>query len=429
MSVRTRLSADRGRLPAGSAVLALLLALPLALAAACGDGDTGGERAAAESAAPAPATSQDPGDRASPSAGPHGDEGVITLTPEAFAAAGVRTEVVATGRADAVAGTLDVPGTVEIDPRREVVVSSRVAGRLERLRAIEGERVRSGQTVAWVFSPAFLTAQQDLAQAVARARALAGTEDASGAEALAAAARRRLLLLGAGAALVERVADGGAPEDLLALAAPIGGTVMEARVVPGQALDVGAPVVRLADLSELDVVAQVPERALPKVRIGQRASVGIAAFPGLTFAGRVERLRGGLDPETRTVQAVLHVPNVGGRLRPGMYAAVRLEAPPGEAAGTAGGEAGPEAGGALTIPEAAVVTEGSGRIVFVERAPRTYERRVVEVASLTPIGSRVPTSGRVLVRSGLQAGERVVVAGAFTLKSELAKSELGEHGH
>jgi multidrug efflux pump subunit AcrA (membrane-fusion protein) len=131
-----------------------------------------------------------------------------------------------------------------------------------------------------------------------------------------------------------------------------------------------------------------------------------------------------LNPETRTVEAVIHAANPGGRLRPGMFATVRLQTSTREVVGTRG-----VSDSMITLPSSAVVTDGDARIVFVEVGPRTYQRREVEVASLTPQGSSVSSSGRVVVRQGLRAGDRVVIHGAFTLKSELAKADLGEHGH
>jgi multidrug efflux pump subunit AcrA (membrane-fusion protein) len=127
-------------------------------------------------------------------------------------------------------------------------------------------------------------------------------------------------------------------------------------------------------------------------------------------------MRDVLNAETRTLQAVIHVPNSGTRLRPGMFATVRISVP---VSGTAGSGAGSTPG--VTLPESAVVTDAEGRIVFVQVAPRTYVRRQVEIAGRS--------GGRVFVRSGVLAGEQVVVQGAFTLKSELQKAGLEGHGH
>lgn len=401
-------------------VILLSVALPL-LTAACG-----GESERTPEAQPDAASRETAGTPDEPGHAETEEARRVTLTEAAYRTAEIRTtQVRAETSPEPVA--LEVPGRVEFDPRRVAVVSSRIPGRIERLEVVEGDRVRAGRAAAWLYSPAYLTAQQDYVQARRRAVRLAGTIDQEGATALAAAARQRLALMGVAAAELDRLDAGDEPRTLLAVPAPFGGSIMESHALPGSAVEPGAPIFTLADLSVIDVVASVPERSLPLVRVGQPASVTIPAYPDMRFTGRVERLRDQLDPETRTVEAVIHVPNATRHLRPGMYATVRLAAPPGASIAARTGE---RAGDTLlTIPESAVVTDGDERLAFVAVGPRTFERRTIEVTSLTPPGSVQPTARYVVVGSGVSAGEQVVVNGAFTLKSELAKAGLGEHGH
>jgi RND family efflux transporter MFP subunit len=361
---------------------------------------------------------------------PHeeGETNRVTLTDAAYQTAGIRVEAVGSAAGTGGAEDLEVPGTVEFDPRRVALISPRTPGRIERLLVVEGDRVDAGQTVALIYSPSHVTAQTDFLQAVRRARVLAGTADEQGANSLAEAARRRLRTLGVSNAEIARLEAGEEPEQFLALTAPFAGSIMEAHALQGAAVESGQEIFKIADLSAVDVVAEVPERSLPLVRIGQGASIGIAAYPNMRFAGQVERLRDELNPETRTVRAIIHVSNSSTRLRPGMFATVRLLVPSTAVARATAGTGGTEAE-LLTIPESAVVTDGEHRYVFVEVGERTFERREVEIASLAPPGSATPGSDRVAVRSGLAAGDRVVVNGAFILKSELAKAGLGEHGH
>lgn len=352
----------------------------------------------------------------------------VTLSEAAYQTARIAMDVATRHGSTGGAEPLVVPGQVEFDPRRVALISPRVAGRIERLMVVEGDRVGAGQTVALLYSPLYVTAQSDLGQAAKRASVLAGTADAQGATALVDAARRRLRALGASQPEIARLETGGEPSDYAPIAAPFAGRIMEAHTLTGAAVDAGQEIFKLADLSVVDVVAEVPERSLPLVVVGQRATIGIAAYPSLRFEGRVERLRGELNPETRTVRAVIHVPNPSGRLRPGMFATVELQVAA-SAVARETGEAAPSIAGLISIPENAVVSEGERRFVFVEVGQRTFERREVEIASLAPPGSATPVGNRVVVRRGLNAGDRVVVEGAFILKSELAKAGLGEHGH
>jgi RND family efflux transporter MFP subunit len=417
--VSARLAAAARR--AGYASMLMLLAFT----AACGNDDEKPE--ATDASHPGAVAGRDSAATVKVGAGAeeeHGDEhgenesGRVELTPAAYTTAQIAVQAVTSSPASATGEGLDVPGQVELDPRRVSLVSPRIAGRIERLSAVEGDRVGAGEVVAQLYSPEYLVAQADLTQAERRAGLLAGTPDESGARALADAARRRLRLMGVTDAEIQRVAGGGEPLATLALRAPIAGSIIEAHLLPGAAVEAGAPVFTVADLAVVDVVAEVPEAALPSVRVGQQATIGIAAYPNMRFAGDVERLRDALNPETRTVRAVIHVPNPARTLRPGMFANVRLQVSAREALGATGT--------VLTIPEAAIVTDGERRFVFVEVGPRAFERREVRVAPLAPIGSAGAASASVAVLDGLRIGERVVVRGAFTLKSELVKASLSD---
>jgi len=406
-------------------VLTRVLMMTLAFTAACGD-EPATPTVRAEAQAPSDTAAREAvaAEGGAEHADEHAETDKVALSEAAFRTAQIEVQAVAMAAALGGAEGLEVPGQVEIDPRRVALVSSRIAGRVERLSVVEGDAVVAGQSVGSLFSPEYLTAQVDLAQATRRVATLTGTTDETGARALADAARRRLRLLGASDAEISRAVAGSDPASTLSLRSPIGGSVMESHILPGAAVEAGAPIFTVADLSVIDVIAEVPERNLPQVRTGQRATVSIAAFPDMRFEGRVERLRDALNPETRTLRAVIHVPNGSRRLRPGMFATVRLDVPatrPVNGAVNSG-----VTGSTLTIPESAIVTDGERRFVFVETGPRTYVRREVRTTPLSPPGSATQRTAMVVVQDGLRAGERVVVRGAFTLKSELAKASLSD---
>jgi multidrug efflux pump subunit AcrA (membrane-fusion protein) len=314
---------------------------------------------------------------------------------------------------------VEAPGQVEADPSRTAFVSARAAGRLERLTAVVGDRVVANQAVAWVMSPAFVTAQDDYRQAVRRALVLAGTADSAGARAIEAAARNRLRLFGLAEQELERLAQGGEPSALLPVTTPFEGSLVEGMTLAGASVESGTPIFRLIDLRELDVAADVPERFLPDLHVGQRAVVLLAAYPDLRLAGRVERIRDELDPTTRTIEALVHVANPDRALRPGMFAKVQLQVEEGRGSSATVAEA------PLVIPAAAIVSDVDQRYVFVETAPYTYERRIVELAANDARFGGVGASA-VVVHAGIRPGERIVVEGAFTLKSELAKAGFVE---
>lgn len=347
----------------------------------------------------------------------------VTLSQAAFAGAGIAVEPARGESAATMNAGLDVPGQIALDPSRVAIISSRAAGRIERLTAVEGDHVGMGQTVALLSSPVFLVAQSDLLQAHRRAEVLAGTADAPGAVALVGAARRRLALLGASPEVIRRLEAGAEPSLYLSVGAPFDGTILEAKALAGTAVEPGGPLFRIGDLSAVDIVADVPERALGAVHPGLGASASVTAFPTTPFAGRVLRVRDEVDSTTRTVKALIRVANTERKLRPGMFVTVRITVP---VQSTLPGLT--SASSLVSILETAVITDGDQQYVFVEVGVRTYERRQVDAQPVTTPGTPLPGPQRVLVRRGLTTGERVVVRGAFSLKSELGKAGRTDDG-
>ena len=347
----------------------------------------------------------------------------VTLSEVAFATARIVVEPARGESASDVQGGLEVPGRVEFDPARVALVSPRTSGRIERLLVVPLDRVGAGQPVALLYSPAYVTAQTDLQQAKRRADALAGTADEEGARALLTAARRRLELLGATPATIEQLEAGGEPERFLTIRAPFAGSIVEANVLTGAAVEAGAPLFKIADVSAVNVAADVPERALRALRTGQGASIRVPAFPDAGFAGRVTRISDQLDPATRTAEALIQVANTNRSLRPGMYATVTLR--------VTGAGARSEGSTVITMPASAIIVDGDARYVFVQVGPYSFERRSVRLASgVAPgAGPGGGFGGRAVVLEGLAPGERVVIQGAFTLNSELAKASFAEDEH
>ena len=341
----------------------------------------------------------------------------VTLSEAAHRMARITIEVVTASREAARSVRLEVPGQVALDSTRVAVVSARVEGLIERFAVATGERVPAGAPVAWLFSREFLVAERDFLRAAERVRAVAGTEEEAGARALAEAAHQRLRLLGMIEDDIARLEARGVPEGLVTIRAPFAGSILDLYAVQGAAVQPGQALARVADLSTVQVVAAVSEEHIASVRVGTAARMRLAAYGDRPFHGRVTRLHDELDPATRRLRAFITVPNPERLLKPGMFTTVTLDAVGSGAARLAG----------LVIPASAVVTDGGDRYVFVEVAPRTYERRRVELqeAPISELGIAAP--GRVVVRRGIAPGDRLVVLGAFTLKSELGKAAFGEN--
>jgi cobalt-zinc-cadmium efflux system membrane fusion protein len=203
---------------------------------------------------------------------------------------------------------------------------------------------------------------------------------------------------------------GGAGETHLAIKAPLAGTVIERTVVMGQLADPSKTLFRIGDLSTLWLHAHVFERDAVRVQADRTATVSFAALPGKSTDAVIKWIGREVDSASRTIDIRLDVPNPDGILRPGMSATVQIPL----------GDVGPSA--VVTIPAAAVQRMGSSWAVFIPHGPGEFAVR--------PVGRGRDLSGDVEILSGLQAGDEVVVDGAFLLKAEADKASGGAgHDH
>ena len=306
------------------------------------------------------------------------DEGhsAVWIDPRMVQNLGMRTALVEMGSN---ASALEAPGSVAVDERRLVIVEARTAGWIERLGVhAVGDAVRAGQTLATVYSPELLAGQQELALA-----------QKSGDAQMIEAARTRLQLLGAGAS--DRPSRRSTR-----ISAPLSGVVTELMLRQGAQVGPGMPLMKIADLSSVWVIAELPEAQGLALHQGDPAE---ARFPGTgarVFQGAVDYLYPTVDIQTRTVRARLVFANLDGALKPGMYGRVQLGSR--------------DAGSALSVPSDAVIRTGRRNVVIVAEEGGHF--RPVEVA----LG--VERNERIEIASGLSAGQRVVTSGQFLIDSE-----------
>lgn len=387
---------------------AVLWAALLGGITACGGGDAGAE-GEAEGA-----------EHAEEAGSEHKDEGVdaVVLDSAAMSAAEIKV-----GAAETVATSgLAVTGAITYDANRVSHIGPRTAGRIVALRADVGQRVGGGQTLAELESPEVGQLRADEREAAAllriadenfarerrleqqgissRKEVLEFEAELRRAQAAVQSARERLRALGAG--------NGGGSR--FTLGAPFPGVVVAREASLGEMASPEDQLYTIANLSNVWIELDIFERDLARVAIGQRVDVSTAAWPGRTFPGRIVYVGAVLDSSKRTVKARVEIPNGDGALKPGMFANARIQV---------GGEGPPM----VVVPQDAVQEVEGRRVVFVPGdRPGEFRAQPVELGETLD-------EGRVAIRSGLAAGDRLVVGGAFALRSELAKGEFGEHGH
>lgn len=180
---------------------------------------------------------------------------------------------------------------------------------------------------------------------------------------------------------------------------PFAGVVLERLVTPGTAVSQGTPMFVVSDLATLWVLAELDEAHLAGAHVGFPVQVRVPAYPGVSFAGTVTHVGEMVNPKTRRVTVRCEVPNPDGRLKPEMYATVEI------------GQGEPKS--VLVVPSAAVQAVNGHPSVFIAQTDTQFRAQPVNLG-----GER---DDLLEVRDGLRAGDKVVVSGAFVLKSELLK--------
>ncbi len=189
-------------------------------------------------------------------------------------------------------------------------------------------------------------------------------------------------------------------DDIL-IKAPAAGILTQRNFTAGTVVDAAQEGFQIADLSSVWMMASVHEADIARVRVGESAKVKVQSYPGEVFPGRVTRIDAALDPETRTIQARVLVPNPEGKLRSEMYATVDIQS---------GGT-----NESILLPETAIQSVNGVAGVFVRVAPDRFEPR--------PVTTGATANGQVEVSAGVQPGDEVVIRGAFLLKSSLMRTE------
>lgn len=335
--------------------------------------------------------------------------------------------------ATSVVSRVELPGQLVPNEDRTARLGAPAQGRVITLHVRPGDRVSQGQTLVTLQSEAGSSAAADHAKASAE---LAARRAAAAYARTARERADRLLAIKAGS---RQEAERAAVDDQAAQAAvvqaetevaraasrmtqlgatsvsgnilvrsPLGGVVLSRDVSPGAVVDAGAPLVTVSDPASLWLEVSAGAGVAAAVRTGTRVQFVVPAFPADTFNATVQSIGGALDSDTRMIPLRARVLNNDGRLRAAMFATTWV--------------ASGERRDAVVVPDSAVQLLDNRTVVFIAQPDGSggarLERRDVE------IGETV--SGQTQIVSGMRAGDVVVIAGAFAVKSEFARSKMAE---
>jgi cobalt-zinc-cadmium efflux system membrane fusion protein len=357
------------------------------------------------------------------------ETGVVKVGGDLLSAGLVQAEPLRPRR---VVAPLELMGEIAFDERQVAHVSPVVTGLIRKVAVDVGQTVKAGQPLFEVESGELASAQGEWLQAQALRRLaekgyerqqtlwanhvtsereyLEAQQAAATAAVVAETARQLLLRLGSSEAELQALeAQGpGSRAGHYTARAPVAGTVVAVGASYGERVEPGTDVVRLCNPARLWVWADLQERQLAEVSAAWHAgplgaTVTVEAFPDEVFSGTVDFVGAVMETASRTVRVRVSLDNPDGHLRPGMFARVHL---------LLQGER-----SSLTVPVPALLSDEGRAFVFVHYDGEYYIRRPVKPGRT--VGDLVE------IESGLAAGQQVVTAGAFLLKSDVLRSKMG----
>ncbi len=294
-------------------------------------------------------------------------------------------------------------GQITFDETRVRTIAPKIDGWVDQLFVnATGQPVSVGQPLLTIYSPMLVSAQEELLLAKRLEGEVAGASDAArqNASDLLESARRRLSYWDIPAGEIAEIERTGQVRKTLTLRASASGYVVEKNVLAGQKIMAGDALYKVADLSTVWADGEVFEQDIANVRVGQAVHADFDALPGESRLGRISYVYPTLDPQSRTMRVRIVLPNGDLRLKPGMYATIRI-------AGTARANV-------LTVPRSAVLVTGERSIIFVRDASGKLTSREVTLGATN--------DDRVEIVRGLSAGEKVVSSATFLVDAE---SNLG----
>lgn len=299
---------------------------------------------------------------------------------------GIRTVEVKLGKLDSV---LEAPGNVAINERGIEVIQARTTGFVEHAYAKTTlDPVKRGQPLVTIYAPEWVAAQEEYLAVAKAGSELHGN--------LRDAALARMRQVGMTEGQIRLAETSGKLQPRLSIASSVDGVITEVGVRDGMTVTPGMTLFRVADLSTVWVVAEVPESQASVAKPGQQISATASAFPGQTLTGKVDAILPDVNPATRTLKVRIELQNKNRQLVPGMFVNVRF--------GSQG------SADKLLVPTESLIRTGSRTIVMIDSGNGGF--------SPVEVKTGAEANGQTEVTDGLKAGQKVVASGQFLLDSE-----------
>jgi Cu(I)/Ag(I) efflux system membrane fusion protein len=299
---------------------------------------------------------------------------------------------------------IKVPGRLAFNAEKSKVLSARAPGRVERIYAFDGAHVEIGSPIVEMYSPEFLSAQQEYLLSSKTAKVLEGNKSMSDllgdARITQQAAANRMRNLGAGDADIKSIETTGKTTSNLVMRSPLKGVVVKRGVEPGTVVNSGDVIATLADPKQLWFLGNVFEQDFRRIKQGQKMVLTLEAYPDKEFIAYANYISPTIDPQTRALLIRADLENTDDLLRPDMYASALL---------TTG------MADAVVVPQTAIVRIRESRFAIIKVGPETFRRISVKGYDLN--------SKSFAITEGVEQGWQVLAEGAVLLNDRFAKQE------
>lgn len=320
------------------------------------------------------------------------DKDEIHLSEQQIQLGNIQTDTIRDG---SIENQIVLTGTLNFDQLKTTSVSSRVMGRIEKLYFKNtGDYIRKGSPLYELYSEELNNAKQEYLLALEQKKTFAN-ESAIDYDQLLRSAKNKLLLWGLTEAQIKELESNRKPTPITTFFSTASGFITQLEIREGDYIMEGGTIVKLADLSTLWAEAQVYTSQMTEINSGSIATVQLPGFDGMEIKGRIEFINPEINPDTRINLIRVSIPNSDNHLKPGMPAYVILKSPQRKT---------------LTLPIDAVLRDGKGATVWVKTGTHSFKNKMVTVG--------LESNERIEIRSGLSAGDIVVVTGAYLLQSE-----------
>ena len=345
----------------------------------------------------------------------YADEQAVNIAPGSVMISAAKQQLIGVRTVEAKRETLvrDVRTTAQIaaDETKIAHVHVKINGFIEQVFVdYIGQLVKKGQPLFTIYSPDLVSTQEEYLIAKRGEKTLGTSpfaEVAQGSQSLLRSARERLKLWDISDEQIKKLDETGEVSRTLTFYSPITGFVMDRKAFPQTSVTPDTELYTVSDFSTVWVNADIFEYEVPFVKVGQHAEMQLSYYPGKTWNGHVSFIYPTVDPTTRTVKVRMEFPNPDFTLKPQMFADVDLKI---------------NYGNQIVVPQEAVLDSGKEQRVFVAKGDGYFEPHQITT------GAKL--DGKVVVLSGLKAGETVVSSGNFLVDSESRlKSASGAMQH